>query len=59
MTEQVQTIKLELPLLAVNYIMSLLIKQPFEQVELLVQDIRNQATGQLQPPEPQPPEPQA
>ena len=44
-------IELKLPLLAVNYIMSVLAKQPFEQVADLIQGIREQAMPQLPMPE--------
>lgn len=47
MNEQNVTIKLELPLSAVNVIMASLGKQPFEQVADLVQAIREQAIPQL------------
>ena len=42
------TIELKLPLNAVNYIMGVLGKQPFEQVADLVQAIREQALPQVQ-----------
>ena len=51
MDEQNVSIQLRLPLPAVNYLMSLLGKQPFEQVADLVQGIREQAIPQLPVPE--------
>jgi hypothetical protein len=49
--EKTVTIELKLPLPAVNYIMGLLGKQPFEQVADLIQGIREQAMPQLPVPE--------
>jgi hypothetical protein len=55
MDEKSVSIELKLPLPAVNYIMALLGKQPFEQVADLIQGIREQAMPQLPVPEvPQP-----
>jgi hypothetical protein len=51
MNDQNVTIELKLPLQAVNFIMSLLGKQPFEQVADLIQGIREQAIPQLPVPE--------
>ena len=51
MTEQNVTIELSLPLAAVNYIMAVLAKQPFEQVADLVMDIRAQTIPQVPAPE--------
>jgi len=51
MSEQTTTIELKLPLPAVNYIMGVLGKQPFEQVADLVQAIREQAIPQLPVPD--------
>ena len=51
MDEKTVTIELKLPLPAVNYIMGLLGKQPFEQVADLIQGIREQAMPQLPAPE--------
>lgn len=51
MNEQNVTIELKLPLNAVNYIVGVLGKQPFEQVADLVQAIREQAIPQLPVPE--------
>lgn len=51
MSEPTVTIELKLPLQAVNYIMAILGKQPFEQVADLVQGIREQAVPQLPVPE--------
>lgn len=51
MNDQNVTIKLELPLAAVNAIMASLGKQPFEQVADLVQAIREQAIPQLPVPD--------
>jgi hypothetical protein len=51
MDEKTVTIELKLPLPAVNYIMGLLGKQPFEQVADLIQGIREQAMPQLPMPE--------
>lgn len=56
MNEQNVTIELKLPLPALNYIMGLLGKQPFEQVADLIQGIREQAMPQLPVPEMQPQE---
>lgn len=56
MNDQNVTIELKLPLQAVNYIMALLGKQPFEQVADLIQGIREQAVPQLPVPEMQPQE---
>lgn len=54
MEEKNVTIELKLPLQAVNYIMSCLGKQPFEQVADLVQAIREQAIPQLPVPDVKP-----
>jgi hypothetical protein len=51
MNDQNVSIKLELPLAAVNFIVGLLGKQPFEQVADLVQGIREQAIPQLPVPD--------
>jgi hypothetical protein len=51
MDEKTVAIELKLPLPAVNYIMGLLGKQPFEQVADLIQGIREQAMPQLPMPE--------
>ena len=51
MDEKSVNIELKLPLPAVNYIMGLLGKQPFEQVADLIQGIREQAMPQLPVPE--------
>jgi hypothetical protein len=51
MDEKSVSIELKLPLPAVNYIMALLGKQPFEQVADLIQGIRKQAMPQLPVPE--------
>jgi hypothetical protein len=51
MDEKAVNIELKLPLPAVNYIMGLLGKQPFEQVADLIQGIREQAMPQLPAPE--------
>jgi hypothetical protein len=51
MDEKTVTIELKLPLPAVNYIVGLLGKQPFEQVADLIQGIREQAMPQLPMPE--------
>jgi hypothetical protein len=51
MDEKSVSIELKLPLPAVNYIMALLGKQPFEQVADLIQGIREQAMPQLPVPE--------
>ena len=51
MDEKNINIELKLPLPAVNYIMALLGKQPFEQVADLIQGIREQAMPQLPVPE--------
>lgn len=51
MDEKAVTIELKLPLNAVNYIMGVLGKQPFEQVADLVQAIREQAIPQLPVPD--------
>jgi hypothetical protein len=51
MVEKSVSIELKLPLPAVNYIMALLGKQPFEQVADLIQGIREQAMPQLPVPE--------
>ena len=51
MDEKTVNIELKLPLPAVNYIMSVLGKQPFEQVADLIQGIREQAIPQLPVPE--------
>jgi hypothetical protein len=51
MDEKTVNIELKLPLPAVNYIMALLGKQPFEQVADLIQGIREQAMPQLPVPE--------
>lgn len=51
MDEKAVNIELKLPLPAVNYIMALLGKQPFEQVADLIQGIREQAMPQLPVPE--------
>ena len=47
MTEQNVTIELSLPLAAVNYIMAVLAKQPFEQVADLVMDTGRQSAQSL------------
>jgi|688.fasta_scaffold920254_3 hypothetical protein len=51
MDEKTITIELKLPLPALNFIMGLLGKQPFEQVADLIQGIREQAMPQLPMPE--------
>jgi hypothetical protein len=51
MDEKNINIELKLSLPAVNYIMSVLAKQPFEQVADLIQGIREQAMPQLPMPE--------
>lgn len=51
MNDQNVTIELKLPLTAVNFIMGMLGKQPFEQVADLIQGIREQAIPQLPVPE--------
>jgi hypothetical protein len=51
MDEKSVNIELKLPLPAVNYIMAVLAKQPFEQVADLIQGIREQAMPQLPMPE--------
>jgi hypothetical protein len=50
MTENV-TIKLELPVMAVNMVLAALAKAPYEQVADLVQAIREQAIPQIPMPE--------
>ena len=51
MDEQNAPIELKLPLGAVNFILTLLTKQPFEQVADLIQGIREQAIPQVPVPE--------
>jgi hypothetical protein len=53
MNEKV-SIKLELPLQAVDFILVMLSKQPFEQVADLIQGIREQAIPQVPVPEVKP-----
>ena len=51
MNDQNVTIELKLPLPAVNFLLGLLGKQPFEQVADLIQGIREQAIPQVPVPE--------